>query len=112
MAAMVAAASLVLAGCGLSGSEGDDGPDAGGGGESAESIAAVTDEELEGTTITMARFFGDCDDTTDGVTDIAEEIGRAHVLNSSHVAISYAVFCLKKKNEPTQTLAAASHTAH
>src|SRR5207253_3965428 len=26
-----------------------------------------------------------------------EEIGRAHGLNSSHVAISYAVFCLKKK---------------
>src|SRR5690625_5552698 len=25
------------------------------------------------------------------------KIGRAHVLNSSHVAISYAVFCLKKK---------------
>src|SRR5207253_6358538 len=23
-----------------------------------------------------------------------QEIGRAHVLNSSHVAISYAVFCL------------------
>src|SRR3712207_8332994 len=26
------------------------------------------------------------------------EIGRAHVLNSSHANISYAVFCLKKKN--------------
>src|SRR5947208_11669431 len=26
------------------------------------------------------------------------EIGRAHVLNSSHQIISYAVFCLKKKN--------------
>src|SRR5437879_11277237 len=25
------------------------------------------------------------------------EIGRAHVLNSSHRCISYAVFCLKKK---------------
>src|SRR3954470_5127297 len=25
------------------------------------------------------------------------KIGRAHVLNSSHVEISYAVFCLKKK---------------
>src|SRR5437868_15327237 len=25
------------------------------------------------------------------------EIGRAHGLNSSHVSISYAVFCLKKK---------------
>src|SRR3712207_8557381 len=27
------------------------------------------------------------------------EIGRAHVLNSSHANISYAVFCLKKKNQ-------------
>src|ERR1035441_10719347 len=26
-----------------------------------------------------------------------EQIGRAHVLNSSHLGISYAVFCLKKK---------------
>src|SRR3712207_7649306 len=25
------------------------------------------------------------------------QIGRAHVLNSSHANISYAVFCLKKK---------------
>src|SRR3712207_8543202 len=30
------------------------------------------------------------------------EIGRAHVLNSSHANISYAVFCLKKKT--TQNL--------
>src|SRR5699024_6207337 len=28
---------------------------------------------------------------------IRMEIGRAHVWNSSHVSISYAVFCLKKK---------------
>src|SRR5690625_6669048 len=28
-----------------------------------------------------------------------EQIGRAHGLNSSHVAISYAVFCLKKKKK-------------
>src|SRR3712207_9110602 len=27
------------------------------------------------------------------------EIGRAHVLNSSHANISYAVFCLKKKKQ-------------
>src|SRR3712207_7080390 len=30
------------------------------------------------------------------------EIGRAHVLNSSHANISYAVFCLKKKNQTIQ----------
>src|SRR3712207_8731495 len=28
---------------------------------------------------------------------VPDEIGRAHVLNSSHANISYAVFCLKKK---------------
>src|SRR3712207_7198529 len=28
---------------------------------------------------------------------VLAEIGRAHVLNSSHANISYAVFCLKKK---------------
>src|SRR3712207_8074522 len=27
------------------------------------------------------------------------KIGRAHVLNSSHANISYAVFCLKKKHK-------------
>src|SRR5690349_23898213 len=30
------------------------------------------------------------------------KIGRAHVWNSSHVEISYAVFCLKKKNNYNQ----------
>src|SRR3712207_7229041 len=34
-------------------------------------------------------------------TDAAPEIGRAHVLNSSHANISYAVFCLKKKKITT-----------
>src|SRR3712207_8392588 len=29
---------------------------------------------------------------------LANEIGRAHRLNSSHANISYAVFCLKKKD--------------
>src|SRR5256885_7136897 len=29
------------------------------------------------------------------------KIGRAHRLNSSHLVISYAVFCLKKKYELT-----------
>src|SRR3712207_7701965 len=31
------------------------------------------------------------------------EIGRAHVLNSSHANISYAVFCLKKKKQTQPT---------
>ena len=32
-----------------------------------------------------------------------QEIGRAHGLNSSHITISYAVFCLKKKTHQTTT---------
>src|SRR5207249_8888774 len=32
-------------------------------------------------------------------TPLLGEIGRAHRLNSSHVSISYAVFCLKKKTK-------------
>src|SRR3712207_7317187 len=32
----------------------------------------------------------------------AGQIGRAHVLNSSHANISYAVFCLKKKKKKAQ----------
>src|SRR5215469_17906717 len=32
------------------------------------------------------------------------EIGRAHGLNSSHVEISYAVFCLKKKKKTDNLL--------
>ena len=31
------------------------------------------------------------------------QIGRAHVLNSSHTVISYAVFCLKKKKKKEKT---------
>src|SRR5437773_4704677 len=33
---------------------------------------------------------------------VQPQIGRAHVLNSSHITISYAVFCLKKKNKRTR----------
>src|SRR3712207_8766306 len=35
---------------------------------------------------------------------VGREIGRAHVLNSSHANISYAVFCLKKKIYKDQTI--------
>src|SRR5438105_12819086 len=35
---------------------------------------------------------------------IFAEIGRAHRLNSSHEWISYAVFCLKKKNQTVSKL--------
>src|SRR5215475_5920950 len=37
-----------------------------------------------------------------GVRRATLQIGRAHVWNSSHVKISYAVFCLKKKKKNQQ----------
>src|SRR5436190_4863419 len=40
------------------------------------------------------------------------EIGRAHVWNSSHTVISYAVFCLKKKKARTATTHALSRSRH
>src|SRR3712207_8394918 len=39
------------------------------------------------------------------------QIGRAHVLNSSHANISYAVFCLKKKkDQPSPRLRVSQST--
>src|SRR3712207_8023265 len=38
------------------------------------------------------------------------QIGRAHVLNSSHANISYAVFCLKKKQK-YHTYSSSQHDA-
>src|SRR3989454_7508275 len=38
-----------------------------------------------------------------GFHDEPQEIGRAPRLNSSHLVISYAVFCLKKKKATRQT---------
>src|SRR2546430_6861673 len=43
----------------------------------------------------------------------AQEIGRAQRLNSSHSQISYAVFCLKKKNNSTAgTIVDSRKSAH
>src|SRR3989442_4284323 len=36
--------------------------------------------------------------------DVEKEIGKSTRLNSSHVRISYAVFCLKKKKATSPTL--------
>ena len=49
-------------------------------------------------------------DATDALAQ--GKIGRAHVWNSSHTVISYAVFCLKKKNlVQTQFLVDSKHIA-
>lgn len=69
-AASLAAAAMLLTACGTgtgaTGAGADDDLDLN------AAIAAVTDDELEGATITMSRMFGDCEETTQGVTDPAE----------------------------------------
>jgi multiple sugar transport system substrate-binding protein len=72
----MAALSLLTA-CG-----GGDGGGGGGGGAGAaeEDLAAVSAEELEGTTLRFARFFGDCEDTTQGVTDVAKATSECETI--------------------------------
>lgn len=73
-AMMLGTAALVLTGCGVGGSGGSDAPDNGAEspGDMSQQIAEVSDDELQGVTVTMARFFGDCNETTNGVTDMEE----------------------------------------
>src|SRR3989442_9792239 len=52
------------------------------------------------------RAFGNQDGEGDGGTSSRSRSDRKSTrLNSSHVRISYAVFCLKKKKKETQSLA-------
>lgn len=69
--ALLGAASLALTACGLSGGSGGSGGAAVDSAALVEQIAAVSDEQLQGTTITMSRFFGDCEETTAGITDVS-----------------------------------------
>ncbi|CAA9378593.1 MAG: hypothetical protein AVDCRST_MAG60-698 [uncultured Nocardioides sp.] len=71
LVAGIAAAGL-LAACG--------GGDSGGGSSQDTDLAGVTDEELKGTTIKLARFFGDCEDTTEGVTDVAKATSECETI--------------------------------
>src|SRR5437870_7348760 len=41
--------------------------------------------------------------------DVPDRDRKSTRLNSSHVAISYAVFCLKKKKQTTDSTATAAH---
>ena len=69
--APVAALSLLSA-CGGGGGGTGGGGGGGGAGGGGEDLASVSAEDLEGTTLRFARFFGDCEDTTKGVTDVAK----------------------------------------
>ncbi|MGV8845297.1 extracellular solute-binding protein [Tessaracoccus sp.] len=68
--------SLFLAGCGDSGTPQKAGETT----EETNRIAAVTDEELTGTTISLARMFGDCEETTTGVTDTAKATNECEAI--------------------------------
>lgn len=71
---------LMLTACG-----GDAEPTAGdgaaeGGNSSGESAAAESDSGGEVVTLDLARFFGDCDDTTAGVTDVSQATTECEVI--------------------------------
>lgn len=72
--ASIAAAMVLLSAC--SGTSGTGAAPAESGGDGAAdlntAIAAVTAEQLDGTTIQLARMFGDCEETTAGVTDTSK----------------------------------------
>src|SRR5690606_22065806 len=72
--ASIAAAMVLLSAC--SGTSGTGAAPAESGGDGAAdlntAIAAVTPEQLDGTTIQLARMFGDCEETTAGVTDTSK----------------------------------------
>jgi multiple sugar transport system substrate-binding protein len=51
---------------------GGGGSSASGGSSGGLDLAAVKPEQLKGQTIKMSRFFGDCEDKTTGVTDVAK----------------------------------------
>jgi multiple sugar transport system substrate-binding protein len=69
----VAAVALLTACSGGGGGGGSAGP-------AAADIKGVTADQLKGTTIKMARFFGDCDDTTKGVTDVAKATNECETI--------------------------------
>jgi len=71
LVALGAASAFVLAGCAGGSTEGPTGGTSGGG-DSATSGEQVT--------IKLARFFGDCDDTTEGVTDVSLATSECEVI--------------------------------
>jgi multiple sugar transport system substrate-binding protein len=76
---LAAVVPLVIAGFALAGCSG--------GGETssdsiADKIAAVTDEQLQGTSIDLARFFGDCTDTVGDSTDTAGVVGECATIQT------------------------------
>jgi multiple sugar transport system substrate-binding protein len=75
--AVILATAVLLAGCGLGGA-------GGGGAEAARTeggeLANVSAEDLKGTSITLSRFFGDCEESTRGVTDVSKATSECEVI--------------------------------
>lgn len=73
-------AALALAGCGLGGKDSSAG--SGGSAGAADPVTSVTDEQLKGATISMARFFGDCEDTVKDNTDVSKAVGECPTIQT------------------------------
>jgi len=79
------AATLVLSGC--AGASSSSAPAAGGSGDSgassvADSVAKVTDDQLKGTTLQLARFFGDCTTDVGSSTDLEKAVGECPTIQT------------------------------
>jgi multiple sugar transport system substrate-binding protein len=77
--APVAALGL-LAACGGGGGTSSSGTSGGGGGDDKLDLAAVSADELKGTTIKLSRFFGDCEDTAGTETDVAKATSECETI--------------------------------
>ncbi len=75
--AAVAATALLLSGCtGGTNSTGAAGSDL------SDQINGVTDEQLDGTTIEFAHFFGNCDDEVGDNTDLSQAVGECPTITT------------------------------
>ena len=76
-------AALLLTGCGGDSSDSSSGSGGGAsGGDTAKSVAAVTDAQLKGVTIHLARFFGDCTDTMATNVDLKKAVGECPTIST------------------------------
>src|SRR5437868_11759343 len=69
---------------------------------SAVAIVGRTENKQLNVTLTSSGLLGDQPQTVVARIDLSDR--KSTRLNSSHVSISYAVFCLKKKKKKQQTI--------